>query len=362
MLRTRLIHPLILLSAILLVLAGCDFADTDDGFPALQSSDVIVANAGAFGGANSSLTFIDPTGEQDPTTTDTFDSYIQSHTVLQDQFLVAFGETATVGIFDLEEAAELGSITDIENPRTIISDGTVAYITRQDFSGESAPEVVEANVPERTVEARIELDENPEGLMVIDDRVYVAMGNEDGSIVVIDRNEREVVETFDPECDAPRALFPDTQNRIVVACTGATIFNDDFEVIDETDGAIRLMDTDGSIIDEQDLDGQLTSASAQQRVAFDFVNNAMFAVINGTTVLRYDPATNDLETIDVEGDPIGAIAYDGVEDQLYLGRPAPNDPFGAAGTVTVHEPGGAEIESFNAGIAPGHIEVRVAQE
>ena len=301
--------------------------------------------------------------EETATTSSTFSSYIQSHALLDDRFLTVFGETGTVGIFDLETREQLGQITGIPNPRYIISDGQIAYVTSQDFTGENTPAVYVVNLEEREIIDIIELDDNPEGLTGTASRLYVATGQVDGQIVEIDRGDNSVVGTIDPECDAPRRTFMTDQQLLVVACSGATIFDDNFEVVERTDGALRIINpVDQSIVDREELSGQLTSASAQQRVFHTRAGSTLFAVLEENTIVQYNTRNGNLSDFTVDGPPVGAIAFDVVNERLYLGRPDPDSPFGAAGTVTVHEPGGEAVQTYDAGIAPGHIALRITQE
>lgn len=352
-----------LLLAATLLLAGCDLGvSTDDNTSTIRTSDVAVANAGAFGGQNSSFTFIDP-GEETAVTSSTFASYIQSHTLLDDRFLAAFGETATIGIFDLETRGQLGQVSGIPNPRYIISDGQVAYVTSQDFTGENTPAVYVVDLEQREITATIELDENPEGLTGTSSSLYVATGQVDGQIVEIDRSDNSVAGTIDPECDTPRRPFLTDQQLLVVACSGATIYDDNFEVVERTDGALRIINpVDGTIVDDKELSGQLTSASEQQRVFHTRAGGTLFAVLEENTIVQYNTRNGNLSDFTIDGPAVGAIAFDAVNERLYLGRPDPDSPFGAAGTVTVHELGGEIVQTYDAGIAPGHIALRITQE
>ena len=360
--HTRLLLPVALLLAATIWLAGCDLSVSDDDGITARTSDVAVANAGAFGGQNSSLTFIDPDAET-ASTGSTFPSYIQSHILLDNEFLVVFGGTGTLGIFDLETKNQLGQVTGIPNPRHVIADGQIAYVTSQSYSDDTAPALYVIDLNERTIVDTIELDANPEGLTGTSERLYIATGDVDGQIVTINRSDNSVAGTLDPECDAPRQAYVTGQGVLAVACAGATVYDDDFNVIEETDGALRIIDPrDGTVLDREDLAGQLTSASAQQRIFYTQARNALFAVLEGNTIVQYNTLNGERTDLQVDGPPIGAIAFDAVNQLLYLGRPDPDNPFGAAGTVTVHESGGAQVQSYEAGIAPGHIAVRITQD
>ncbi len=59
-----------------------------------------------------------------------------------------------------------------------------------------------------------------------------------------------------------------------------------------------------------------------------------------------------MEVFTVSGAPIGAVAYDNLTKEFYLGR-VPG--FDQAGSVTIHDESGVQTSSFQAGIAPSHI-------
>lgn len=361
----RLLPVYTLLLAATLWLTGCDFGVSQDDTITARTTDVAVANAGAFGAQNSSFTFINPE-EETVSNTGTFSSYIQSHILLDNQFLTVFGETGTLGVFDLETRDRLGQITGIPNPRYVISDGQVAYVTSQSYSDDTSPAVYVVNLGEREIVDTVTLEANPEGLTGTSSSLFVATGNVDGQIVEISRTDNTITGTIDPECDAPRRPYVTSQGLLAVACSGATVYDDDFNVIEETDGALLVIDPagnsgEGSILDREDLSGQLTSASSQQRTFYSRLRNTLFAVLEGNTIVQYSTLNGERSDIQIDGPPIGAIAFDAVNELIYLGRPDPANPFGASGTVTVHEGSGAELESYEVGIAPGHIALRITQ-
>ncbi len=368
----RLLPVYTLLLAATLWLTGCDFGVSQDDAITARTTDVAVANAGAFGAQNSSFTFINPE-EETVSNTDTFASYIQSHILLDNQLLTIFGETGTLGVFDLETQNQLGQVTGIPNPRYVISDGRVAYVTSQSYSDDTDPAVYIINLGEREIVDTITLEANPEGITGTSSSLFVATGNVDGQIIEISRplgnpitGDHTIARTIDPECDAPRRPYVTSQGLLAVACSGATIYDDDFNVVEETNGALLVIDPAGnsgagSILDREDLAGQLTSASSQQRTFYSRLRNTLFAVLEDNTVVQYSTLNGNRSDIQIDGPPIGAIAFDAVNEVIYLGRPDPANPFGAAGTVTVHEGSGAQLASYEAGIAPGHIALRITQ-
>ena len=371
--------PIVVGSVLIVLLIGCDnLTDVETGEQStFRLAEVISANAGAFGEGTSSLTSIDPE-EGTASTTPSFSSSIQSHVVTDTQLFVAFEEESAIGIFDLETKEEVGRIEDIEHPRHIITDGFRLYATSYNADAEPPnPEVVVVNVNERTVEERLELDLPPEGLTVIGSSLFIATSgiNEDGEqatqIPIFQRGTYSLEGAINPDCDGGRALFTSRQERLVLACSGATIHNEEGEVVEETNGTLLTINPLTAVAEDVvDLPGQLTSAADRQRAFFDGFNQELYVTLEGNTVVRYilprsengQDVPSETTQIPIDGPPIGALAYDPINDQLYLGRPDPDNPFADPGTITVHDREGAQLQSYDAGIAPAHLVLSAEEE
>ena len=376
---TRSALRLVVGSALLALLVGCDnLTDIEGGEQSsLRIAEVVSANAGAFGDNTSSLTTIDPENET-ASTTPSFSSAIQSHVVTNNRIFVAFEEEAAIGIFDLETKEEVGRIEDIEHPRYMITDGFTLYATRYNPDAETPnPEVVVVNVSERTVTERIPLELPPQGLTVIGNSLFIATSgiNEDGEhvtqIPIIERGFYDREGTINPDCEGGRALFTSRQERLVLACSGATLYNDEGEVVEETNGALLTINPLTAVAEDvENVPGQLTSAADRQRAFFDGFNQELYVTLEGNTVVRYtlprsengQDVPSETTQIPVDGPPIGALAYDPINDRLYLGRPDTNNPFDEPGAITVHDREGAQLQSYEAGVAPGHIVLSAEEE
>jgi hypothetical protein len=205
----------------------------------------------------------------------------------------------------------------------------------------------------------------PEDVHVVGEQVFVALGGQDGSVAAVDASTLTVEATLSMDCDAPRSLALDQQDELLVFCAGSTIRDQNFNVIDRTDGAIRVVDPSArSITARIPLDTMLTSVSQGQRVFYSPRTDEAFATLADQTLLRFDATQNAIASrVDVSGLPIGAIAYDALQERLYLGRGA-TDVFGASGTITVHRRTGEQVDAFDAGgggrpgIAPTTIDFR----
>ncbi len=355
--------------AAVFLLAGCDLLGSEDATdPAPVTSGVYVANAGAFGNQNSSYTVYDPSGEETtriPTNASGFASYIQSLTLHEDRIYLLFGETNTIGVFDAETNDRVGQISGVQNPRYMDARNQTAYVTGQDYSPPLAPKLYQVDLSSNTVVDSVEIGGTPEGVLATEDRIFVALGGQDGSVAAVTAADLSVEETFPMNCDGPRSLAMDQQDELLVFCAGVTIRDDDFNVVDRTDGAIRAVNpTDGTITAEVPLDTMLTSVSQGRRVFYTPRSDEAFAVLADQTIVRFDAASNQVAAeFDASGNPIGTLGYDALDERLYVGRAA-TDVFGASGSVTVHRRNGDQVDTFDAGgsggpgIAPTDIAFR----
>lgn len=357
----------VLVASLSLTLISCDLLGSGDEDTSVVTSGVYVANAGAFGQSNSTLTIYDPSSDQTqtlPSDASGFTSYIQSLAVASNDVYLLFGETNSIGVVDAENTELTSEISGVRNPRYMTTVGNTSYVTGQDYSNPPSPKLYQVDRSANEVVDSVEVGGSPEGVAATTDRIFVALGGQDGSLAAVDPSSMEMTETIPVECDAPRSLALDQQNELLVFCSGSTIYDEDFNVVDRTNGAIRVVDPPtGSITERISLDTMLTSASDGQQVFYSSPSDEAFAVLAGGSILRFDAETNAIaDQFSVSGDPVGAVGYDATDQRLYLGRPAASDPFGAEGTVTVHRRDGGQVASFSAGIAPAHIDFRRIEE
>lgn len=240
-----------------------------------------------------------------------------------------------------------------------VAPGT-AYVTnlfKENFAGGIVSVV---DLESGTVTGTIDVGDNPEGVAVVGDRAFVANHGFGGgtTVSILDTVTDTVISTVDVDCDGPRFLLADQDDEVFVFCTGQTLFDDNFNVIGETSGAIRILDgTTGAILDRIEIDGRLGASGPGQDAYHSAEAREIYVVQDATTVQRLDTRTNDIATtLELPGDPIGALAYDAVAQQLYVGRVA---GFTEQGDVTLHDRTGAQVGQFTAGIAPAFIDFRV---
>ncbi len=359
--------PLATLLFSLLLLAGCDLFESTDEAATSVVAAVYVANQGNFSDGNGSVSVYDPeTGLAAPDAITGLGSIVQSVFARDTTLYVVANTGGRVAVYGAAGRGLRASISGLLAPRYMAAQGTLGFVTNlygdaATFSGGTISVLDLA----RNVKLRdVAVGDNPEGIAVAGGRVYVAnSGFGNGSTVsVLDAQGMAVIQTLDVACDGPRNLAVDEEDEVWVFCTGRMLYDADFNVIGQTDGAVRVLDgATGRIVARIDTDGPIGAANLGQDAFYSAQAQEAYAILNGEGVLRFDTRTNTLAATltrsDLGGDatPIGAIAYDAARETLYLGR-VPG--FTTSGTVRLHGRDGKAKGAFPVGIAPSYITFR----
>lgn len=338
-----------------LFLTACDSTNTqcDESADCLPPpATVFVGNQGNFSASDGSVTVYDPASEETLKSIDNLASIVQSVSVVFGQLYVTANTGGRVEVYDgtSGDYERTGRI-EVENPRYVAVVGEVGkvYVTSQLYNRPSR--VVVADATTFAVTKTVEVGGAAEGIVQVGNRVFVATGafGLSQEVVVIDTASDEVVQRIDVGCTAPRSLVADPFDAEVwVFCAGSPAFED----APEEEGEVVVLNAaDGSVVTRIDIDGRIDTAGPGQDAFTSAIG--IFAVRDQNTVLRFDMGANTLvAAIPVDGDPIGAVAYDGLYERLYLAR-VPG--FDVAGSVTIHEPDGVQVGQFAAGAAPTSI-------
>ncbi len=359
----RRLSLFILTAALGVSLVGCDLTGSEESLsPGDVTTGLYVTNGGAFGNSNSSYTVYNPISNNKveiPTDRNGFASYIQSTTLHNDKNYLLFGETNTIGVFS-QENKEIATVSGLENPRYMDVTGNTGYATGQDYTSSPA-QLYEVNLSQNTLVDSVDVGGSPEGVLATPTTIFVALGGQDGSVAAVSASDLTLEKKIAVNCDAPRSLALDQNNELLVFCAGSTIRDSDFNVVERTDGAIRIVNPDTKSLKDGagvSLDTMLTSATQGKRVSYSSERDEAFAVLAGQSVLRFDASTNTITgRINVPGAPIGTLLYADRRERLYIGR-GDSDIFGAPGTVTVHRLDGEKVSMIDVGIAPIDLDIR----
>jgi hypothetical protein len=333
-------------------LSGCDLSGTTGGPEAPSVTGVYVANQGNFGDGNGSVTVYDPSTEQlRPRAVRGLASIVQGITVRDTTLLVMANSAARIDVFSTDGPTQTGQVTGVTSPRYAAFTGpTMAYITDQSFTGPSAVRVLDLSGGQPQVVSTIPVSGSPEGIAVAEDRAYAALGAfADTSLVAaIDVGQNALDDEIDVGC-TPRDVAADGTGDVFALCSDAA----EAVILDARSGAVdtrlSLPDTAETAFGVGDP-ASYTAAAEELHVTTD------------TGIIRIDTrsdAVDALLDVGLSSAP-GAVAYDAARQALYVAR-LPDAPFTERGTVTIHDRGGTQTGSFQAGIAPTAIDFRQAE-
>jgi len=364
----RISHYLSLLVLLIFTafgLGGCELLGTNDTTEEPAVTGVYVANQGNFSDANGSITVYDPdtqTVVQDAVPN--IGSIIQSLLLWKGKGFIMANTANRVDVFDLDTHARTAQIEEVTSPRymAIVNEGK-AYVTNlflADFTGGKVT-IINPQTHEKIGEITEGIGNNPEGITIAGNRAYVANNGfgHGNSLSVINTSTDEVIDTITLEgCDGPRFLLTDAEEEVWAFCTGKVIYDDNWNVIGTTNGKVFVLNgATGAVVKTFNVNGRLISSGPGQDAYYAPESQEIFAV-NGNQLLRFNTATNAQRasvTLPQEEASIGAVAYDGLTEQLYVGWVT---GFTTAGWVGIYNTAGVEQSRFTAGIAPTYIAFR----
>lgn len=334
-----------------LSLIGCDLVGSDNDGPSLSTSGVYVANQGNFSDGNGSVSLYDPNADR--VTVEAIgglNSIVQSIALEGDRLYLTANTGGRLDVFDASDQTQVGQLTELSGPRYLtFPDDETAFLTDQSFSGPSSVHSIDVSgsSPERT--ASIEVPGTPEGIASTDNRVYAALGGFSDTTLVaaINPQEPSLEETIDVGC-APRYAVADQQDEVFLTCSEAS----ELVVLDGATGEVQT---------RLDLPAASSTSGPGQAASYSPSDEELYVVVAMDRLTRINTATNEVVTTlgPLDGDPIGAVGYDAVREELYVGR-VPG--FDQRGSVTIHERNGTQTGSFNAGVAPTYIDFRRVEE
>ena len=352
----------------LLALPACDsdpiMDEDDDGTMIVVERAAFVGNAGNFAENNGSVTRygIDDGAVSTPLPTDSLGGLVQNLAVEGGDLFVLLNfsdsfdaGTGRVDVYDLDLEGRTRQ-DDVSVPRGFgvaelgpLSDGqsdVLAYWTTNLYAGTATRLTADGT------EIVAEVGDNPEGVAVVGDRVYVANSGFGfgSSLSVVDRTTGADRGTVGAVCTGPRTLAADAEGDVWVVCTGTSDFNTG--EVTAPGEVVVVTGATGAVAERFVFEDQtIGSATLGQDASLSLANGELYVIADGG-VVRFDTATNARgATIPVEG-AVGAVGYDAETQRLYVGRPNADSPFGDDGFVTLHDRDGAEVGRFDAGIAP----------
>jgi hypothetical protein len=260
-----------------------------------------------------------------------------------------------VAVVDLAEGQRLADVP-VNTPRGAARLGTTLWVTS--LYGNT---VTPIDLATFTAGDSIAVGMNPEGVAAAGGRVYVANAAFGfGTTLSVIEAGGDAAATLPLDgCDGPRALGVDAEDELWVFCTGKTVYDGDYNVIERTNGAVVVLDgATADVVAAIPLDDQIGAASLGQDAFVDAAEDEAWAVRVDGALLRFDTAANALVGVVApevpDGSLVGAVASEG--GHVYVGAVAPD--FVSAGQLVVLDRDGRRLASAAAGVIPAALAVR----
>jgi DNA-binding beta-propeller fold protein YncE len=161
---------------------------------------------------------------------------VQSISFAGDYAFIAVNNSKKLEIVNAETFKHVAVIENISYPRNIIKvNDKKSYLTNGSYPGE----IIVINNETFAIDKQIPLGNSPENLIVANNKVYVANGawGSDNTISVINP-ETDIVEQTVTAADGATDLISDFEGNIWVLCGGKVVYDQNWNVVSETDSKI----------------------------------------------------------------------------------------------------------------------------
>ncbi len=209
---------------------------------------IYVVNEGGYNNSNASITYYDRDSAQvhkqlfAKANGRDLGDVAQSFAVAGDLGLIVVNNSQKVEVVDLETFISVGTITGMDYPRYALQvTADKAYITDGNYAGN----VYVVNLNTLEIDGEIPVGKGPENIVRAADLIYVANSggwDSDSTVSVIDPQGDVVVKTITVG-DHPTDLAVDADLNVWVLCKGKVLYDNNWNVIGETDSRLVKINT-----------------------------------------------------------------------------------------------------------------------
>ncbi len=275
---------------------------------------------------------------------------VQSFGVADDKGFIVVNNSQKVEVVDIETFVSIGTITDTDYPRYFLRiSKSKGYLTNGAFAG--VVKVIDLKTLAITKE--ITVGNGPENLVRWGDRVFVANSggwSYDNTISVIDIDADVVIDSIEVG-DNPTELAVDKNGNIWVLCKGNVVYDQYWNIIDETDSEIYVIDSDDLSIEKSFVVGQTG----------DYFNPVRLACSHDGNTIYYLEADGiyamGIADVSPPGVPLINRSFYGIDvnqnDGTIFGLSANN--FTTDGYMFRYTTSGMLIDSLKVGIGPNGV-------
>jgi YVTN family beta-propeller protein len=313
------------LCVLFLVFTAC--GDGDNPAPrGRYDNGVFIVNEGVFGLGNGEISFFDLDSNKvtnnifgqenkipNSATPRPLGDVIQSMIIHNDVGYIVANITNKVLIVDASTFRQTAEIP-LEQPRYITARNTKGYVTewRKGY-GDPDGGVAVLDLTSNTVTKRIKTGPSPENLLIYNDKLYVT--NKATNLVSIINLTTEVVETTLTTPAGPNSLVLDKNNQLWVLCGGIVQYDDKFNVIGKTNGALIQVNPVNNTITQtlpfSDTDAErLIANPTKDRLYYTFQDKLFVQDISANALNTQTFLNRDFYGVAIN--PAGDILYGGI--------------------------------------------------
>ena len=328
------------------VLSSCGDDDTPE--KVVYNDGVVIVNQGPFMTGSGSLTYMErgnsvPVQNIFSVSNDgaVLGNIAQSMIEHNGKNFISINNGGKVVVTENDNFTFIDTITNINQGRYFASNGSKLYLSSWGDTGSNGG-VFEINSSSNSVEDYIELGNGPEGLVFVDDLLYIAKGGgflRDSVVLIMDTDDNSILKSI-VVGDNPSLMVKDNDDNVYVICNGYTDWNDP---ANSTPGKIVKI-ANQEIVFTKDISGGFTYA-----LAIDADNGFIYYLDAGQVIkesLNFDSSERKV----IKDITASALGFDADEDKLYIADGKDNQ---SQGEIYVFSKNDVEIDSFAAGIIPG---------
>ncbi len=275
---------------------------------------------------------------------------VQSFTVAGDKGLIVVNHSAKVEVIDLKTFVSLGTITGCDYPRYALYLGNdKAYLTNGAFAGK----VYVLDLQNLTITDSITVGNGPETMLRTEDFVYVANSggwSVDSTVSVIDVTKNEVVKTI-PTGDNPVAMTLDHNGNIWVLCKGKVVYDQNWNVVAETDSKLERISPSSQAVEESYVIGQKGDYFSPVRLTADNTGEVIY-FIEHDGIYAMDAGAGEIPATPLVTGSFYGLGTDPLHGLLYALEAG---DFTGPGLLKRYQPDGSLMDTVSVGIAPNGI-------
>lgn len=339
------------------LLSSCE--KTDDEPAGIYQKGVFIANEGNFTKDNGSVSFYHYDGDSvsnnifQKTNGRVLGDVVQSVKVSGDRAYVVVNNSNKIEVVNSQTFKEVGVIEGITSPRQMEVYGSTAYVTCWD----KTVKVLDLN--SLAITKSIDVGAGAEGMLIVDDKLYVANGGaygKDSTISVIDMNTNEVVSSIELKYN-PISMVLDKEGYLWALCAGKSIYDDAYMLVEESPAILYKVDlaTNSPIISFE-----IFQNDHPKKLAIDNDGSTLYFQGGYVSFGFYKFTVEGTEGNLTKFIDLGAygFSYNSEKDELYL---TDAGDYSAAGKFIRYSTSGEKLGEYTAGIIPNGAAMKNAQ-